>query len=136
MLLSSVSIRYLRGGLYSASAICIVLFGVFNLSVHRENPFARAVESRMLSPAASRYFCIDGDKDFRSPRHAKYAELLLRLEFGREEPVYYSSTLPAEATRKGALILTEHQCRKRLEERGIRFQQEQTFKKLELLRVL
>ncbi|MCB0324168.1 MAG: glycosyltransferase family 39 protein [Bdellovibrionales bacterium] len=127
--LRRIPLRQLQGAALTAGALCIILFSALDIPIHRTNRLVAAASEHLRSANATAPFflCVDGDRPHRSPREARFTELLLDLEVGTRHPVFYSEILPSEATLRGSRILAEALCRSHLEARGIRFSVEQEY---------
>jgi len=88
-----LSFRYLKFFMLSASLVCILLFSVLGLKIHRANDFVSAMRSDPLLLDSTVPLCMDDKKEHRNWAQAKSTRLLLNLEFGKSFEVLHSQEI-------------------------------------------
>ncbi len=123
---SKFSYRLLSYVALTASLLCILLFAVLNIPIHRSNSTVLAVEILNKDPSLSGYsICIERNTVPRARRAAKFTNLLLELEFrsrfdAKTQIVHNKDTMPEPSLLPRSRVLADEECRSEFGSRGLK----------------
>lgn len=113
-----LSIRDLKLFMLSASVVCVLLFSVLGLRIHRANDFVSAMRSDPLLLDSTVPLCIDDKKEHRNWAQAKSTRLLLNLEFEKSYEVLHSQEIIERGMASEYLV--SKSCYNSLKSKGVK----------------